>query len=178
MIGQTKIQDMAIVQRNGFQVMYFKIGKNVDLSTFKSLSDKSIDDLTLILSDAKEKSLDANSYCWILIKKIAKAIPQDWKDLYRDFIKQFGESYHLYLDNDAVEVFENTWEAHGDGWIVDIVSSDDTHTQVVAYRGISDYNNLEMHNFLENVKMVALEYDIDTRTPQEIERINKLWKAT
>lgn len=46
----------------------------------------------------------------------------------------------------------------------------------IIYKGTSEYNTKEMSIFIDGVVQEAKQLGIDTRTPNEIEKLKRLWR--
>lgn len=126
----------------------------------------------------EKRSLDSNGYLWILCQKIAEAVRNITKEeVYRDAVKHAGQFQPLIIENDAVETFVHKWGGHGIGWFAEKLQSSDGYTEVMAYYGSSVYDTREMSVLLEYIVNEAKDLGIDTKTPDEIARMEALWDA-
>ena len=125
----------------------------------------------------KKRSLDANAYCWVLCKEIADKIHITKEEVYKKNIKEIGKFEILPIKNEAVETFIRAWTSKGIGWLCEILgdSKIENYTNVVAYYGSSIYDSQEMSLLLENIVQEAEQLDIDIRTPEEIDRLKRMW---
>lgn len=126
----------------------------------------------------KKKSPDANSYMWILCDKIAKKIGQTTKeDIYRNAIREVGMFDDVPIKSEQVEGKVALWESIGIGWFAEIMrdSKLNGYTLVREYFGSRVYDNLNMCRLVDYIVTAANELGIDTRTPDEIERMKNLW---
>lgn len=133
----------------------------------------------------KKRSLDANSYAWTLLRKMAEKLADmvDGKaptkeELYRRHIKDVGVYEPLPIREDAVERFCLAWEAKGIGWFVEVV--DDSKLpgfkRVHAYYGSSTYTSKEMARLIDNIVQDCKALGIETLPPHELERLKEDWK--
>ena len=134
-------------------------------------------DKTFEIKEYKEKrSLNANSYCWVLIGKIAEVVGNTKEEVYRDFIKHKGIYRIVTIDENAAPTFIKVWEAQGLGWICEKSKTKIAGlVDVVAYYGTSSYNTKQMASFIDYVVQEAKQLDIETLTPEEIENLKSLW---
>lgn len=125
----------------------------------------------------EKRSLDANSYLWVICQKIAEAVRNITKEeIYRDAVKHAGQFQPLVIENDAVETFVHKWGGHGIGWFAE--KADDGaagYTQIIAYYGSSVYDTREMSILLDYIINEAQDLGIETATPDEIARMKSLW---
>ena len=168
---------MAIVPKSGYTTLAFKV-ENADLSRFYSLMEQGVENAKLTLSNTKSRSLTANNYCWQLIGKIGQAIEMPKEDVYKECIRHVGQCTTKVLDTDLADMFAKAWQSQGIGWLTEVLSRDEEETELMIYRGSSDYDANEMRIFIDFVVAEAKGLGIETLTPREIERLKDLWKAT
>ncbi len=123
----------------------------------------------------ERRSLNANSYCWVLIGKIAEKLGNTKDEVYREFIKDKGIYRVITIDNQAVNTFAKLWEEKGTGWLCETLNKGNTTTDLIAYYGSSSYNKKQMANFIDYVVQEAKELGIQTATPEEILRLKTMW---
>jgi hypothetical protein len=126
----------------------------------------------------ERRSLDANSYLWIIAQKIAEAVGGKTKeDVYRDAVMQAGKFDFILCKPEAAETFVHNWQSRGIGWIsekTDITTGE--FRQIVCYYGSSVYDTKEMSVLLDYVVDEAHDLDIETRTPDELAKMEALWE--
>ena len=111
--------------------------------------------LTIELKKWRQKrSLDANSYCWVLCDKIAKELCKDGtivtkEDVYKDAILQIGSFEPFIVQEKTYMNFKRIWEKQGLGFLVQEVSKKDKCIKVNCYYGSSTYNTKEMSLLIE-----------------------------
>jgi hypothetical protein len=124
------------------------------------------------LKEHKDKrSLNANSYSWVLMNKLAKVMNLSVVEIYRRYVKDLAFYKELELNEDAYKMFKEAWESRGIAWICERVDNALVH----AYYGSSSYNTLEMSKLIDNIVQDCQAVGIETRTPQEIENLKSLW---
>ena len=125
----------------------------------------------------ERRSLNANSYCWVLIGQIADMIGRTKEDVYRDYIKNKGVYRVITMNREAVPTFQKIWSERGLGWISETMETKiDGLVDVIAYYGTSSYNTKQMANFIDYVVQEAKQLEIPTKDDYEIERLVKEWK--
>ena len=127
----------------------------------------------------KKRSLDANSYFWVLCGKLAAKTQQNKTDIYRHLIREIGDNYEILpIRNDAVETFINNWQGGRLGWVCDIVGTSKIagYTNVCAYYGSSTYSSKQMSDLINSVIAECEEQGIQTETPEEINKMLSLWE--
>lgn len=125
----------------------------------------------------RKRSLDANSYCWVLCKKIADALRITKEEVYRKAINEVGKFEILPIKDEAVNTFKIAWSSKGIGWICEVFNKSklDGYTNVIAYYGSSIYNTKEMSILIDNIVQEAKHLGIETLTPDEIASLKSLW---
>lgn len=134
-------------------------------------------DKTFEIKEHKQKrSLNANSYCWVLLQKLADKLNTTKEELYRKYIKEKGIFRTITIDNQAVSTFIHLWEEKGLGWICEVLKEGETTTDLIAYYGTSSYNTSQMAHYVDYVVEECKLQQIETITPQELETLKKNWK--
>lgn len=130
------------------------------------------------IKEHKEKrSLNANSYCWVLLGKIADALGTTKEEVYREYIKDKGIYRIITMNSEAVPTFKKVWEEKGLGWICETSETNIAGlTDVVAYYGTSSYNTKQMANFIDYVVEEAKVLNIETLTPTQLFELKNSWK--
>ena len=129
-----------------------------------------------IKKHSEKRSLNANSYCWVLIGKIAEIVGNTKEEVYREYIRDKGIYKVITIDSKAVSTFVRVWEDRGLGWVCETSSTKIAGlTDVLAYYGTSSYNKKQMANFIDYVVQEAKALGIQTATPEEITRMKSLW---
>ncbi len=126
-----------------------------------------------------KRSLDANSYCWVLCDKIAQVINSTKEDVYREVIHRVGKFQDMLIQDEAVESFINAFSGQGEGNQVDILRPGqvDGCTVVRAYFGSSIYDTKEMARLIDELVTQAKELDIETLPPEELASMKDLWEG-
>jgi len=128
----------------------------------------------------KKRSLDANSYMWVISDKIAKAM-HDGKttkeDIYRHAIREVGEWGDKPILTEDVEKHIKMWGMIGEGWFSEERRDSKLpgHKVVRDYYGSHIYDTVSMSRSIDYIVEQAKEMDIPTDTPDEIARIKAAW---
>ena len=133
-------------------------------------------------SDGKRRSLNANSYMWVLLTKLQEELqkndPKITKDaLYMQYIKDYGRSIEYQLPDEAVNAMVSVWSAYGLGWFADKIDDGDTPgTSVIRfYYGSSSYGKTRMARLIDAIVVDCKALGIQTMTPDEIAELNARW---
>lgn len=127
------------------------------------------------LSEHKEKrSLNANSYCWALIGKIADTNRASKDEVYLECLKRYGQSEIVSVLSDIdVRGYFKYYEEIGRGHVQ---GKDFTHYKV--FKGSSEYDPHEMAVLIDGIISEAKEMDIETLPPHEVERLKEKWQQS
>ena len=143
-----------------------------------------IEDLKEIIAKGKElscelkqfrnhRSLDSNSYCWVLLGKMANILHTTKEEVYLQELDRYGTYTHLIVKPEAVERVQSEWRTS----IVlgDVTINGKVGVQIQCYYGSSSYTNLEMCKLLNGIVEDAKELGIDTASTRELELMNSQW---
>ena|SRR5690554_5628680 len=126
---------------------------------------------------SKKRSINANDYCWKLIGELSKATGEQKNDIYRRFIYELGIYREWKADEASAETLMKVWQAMGIGWIVERVDSENGLVRVHGYYGSSSFNTKQMYKFIQNIVNECKNWNIETRTPDELANLASLHKA-
>jgi len=130
-----------------------------------------------IVKVKKKRSLDANSYAWVLINKIALAVRTSPEDIYRETIKDVPQiCTQVCCQQRAVESLTNTWTKDHIGRRAEILPSKlNGCVNVNLYFGSSDFTQEQMSIYIDNLVQDCKTLGIETRPDYEIESLLKEW---
>lgn len=125
----------------------------------------------------QKRSLNANSYAWTLIDKLAEKLRMSKTDIYKSYIKEIGGNSDIVCCLDrAVSDLCQAWQGRGIGWLTETEPSKlEGCTNVRLYYGSSVYDTAQMSRLIELIVQDCKEHDIETLTPEEIDRMNAEW---
>lgn len=148
--------------------------ENLSMAEYERLKDKLVD---IKISKHREKrSLDANSYCWVLINKLSEKLNIPAVEIYREYIKDLNVCKQMTLNKSEFETLKTAWEMLGIGWQVqqlDITDKDEVMANF--YYGSSTYNTKKMAKLIDNIVEDCKLQDIETKTPAELEQMCEEW---
>lgn len=124
-----------------------------------------------------KRSLNANSYAWTLLDKLAEKLRMAKTDIYRSYIKEIGGNNYLVCCVDqAVDDLCRDWQSKGIGWLTELEDSKlEGCTNVRLYYGSSQYDTAQMSRLIELIVQDCRANDIETLTLDELERMNAEW---
>ena len=126
----------------------------------------------------KKRSLDANSYFWVLCGELSAKLSISPETIYREMVRDIGGNYEIIpVRADAVTRFCEAWSHNGLGWITDTFPSKlKGYTNVMAYYGSSTYDTAQMHRLLDVMIAECREHGVETKPKEEIESLMKMWE--
>lgn len=126
----------------------------------------------------KKRSLDANAYCWVLLRKLSRVLGIPSELLYKEFIKRGNTYYIVPIKSSAVAKYSEVWGNNGVGWFVDDLgeSKIDGYHNIKCYYGSSSYDSKEMSFLIDEIVAECKEQGIETATGSELALLKEGWK--
>jgi hypothetical protein len=122
----------------------------------------------------KRRSLNANSYAWVLITEIANKLRISKEEVYLQMLKRYGQSSVISIVDEAVPQFMRSVkyaEEFGKGTV-----NGKEFTHIKVYMGSSEMDTKEMAILIDGIVSEATELKIPTMTPSEIENLKSSWQ--
>lgn len=118
------------------------------------------------------RSLNANSYMWVLCDKIADSIHATKEEVYRKAIREVGVFNDVAVTKQALPQLIETWTSRGLGWLVDTFDSKlDGCKRVRLYTGSHEYDTKQMSRLIDYIVDEAKELGIETLTQDELDQM-------
>lgn len=132
-------------------------------------------DLDIVAKKHRERrSLDANAYAWVLLQKIAEAIQSDKDTVYMEMLMRYSRAFrHVICRPEAAEEIKRAFRTCEE--LGEVTVHGQTGTQLRVYIGSSQFDTKQMSVFLDGIVSEAQELGIDTRTPDEIRKMEEVW---
>jgi hypothetical protein len=126
----------------------------------------------------KKRSLDANSYAWVIISKIAEILKTSKDEVYIEMLRRYGqrEPQLISVVEDGVPAVRRATNNH----CTEIGQSElngKTFVHLAILRGSSTYTTAEMAILIDGICSDAREMGIETMTPAELESLKASWKG-
>ena len=116
-----------------------------------------------------KRSLNANSYMWVLCDEIAKTIHSTKEDVYRKAIREVGVWQDVACTLAGLPTLVDIWTSRGLGWLVDTFDSKlEGCKRVRLYTGSHNYDTKQMARLIDYIVGEAKELGIETMTPDEL----------
>ena len=146
------------------------------VSYLDSLQDGKKYELT-VKEHREKRSLNSNSYAWLLLDRLAAQIHESKEAVYRSYIKEIGgNSEMVTVKSIAVQKLCETWSTMGIGFVSDVITErNDGFSDVMLYYGSSTYNQDQMNRLLNLIVQDCEIFGIETKDPEEIEQLVKCW---
>lgn len=122
---------------------------------------------------APKRSLTQNAYMWVLLGDLAKVLKTSKEEVYRAYIRDYGQYEVLPIKDEAVERFVRLWQCRGLGWVCEAIRASKItgYTNIIAYYGTSSYNSKEMSALIDAVVADCQEQGITTMSAEDIKRL-------
>lgn len=118
------------------------------------------------------RSLNANSYCWVLITKIANTMKLSKEEVYFQMLKDYGQSMKIpTVVNKQLDGYFKYYEYIGKGKL-----NNSTVDWYIVYKGSSEYDTKEMSILIDGIVHEAKTLDIETLTPNELMALKEDWR--
>ena len=145
------------------------IGKTKDIINWLYNQDK--DKIFEIKENKEKRSLNANNYAWKLITEIGNRLLKSKEEVYLQMLKDYGQSEIVSILSSINPIgYFKYYEEVGTS-----VLNGKKFTHYKIFKGTSEYNTKEMSIFIDGVVQEAKQLDIETKTPEEIDRLKRLW---
>ncbi len=134
-----------------------------------------VEKLAITVDKYREKrSLNANSYAWVLCGKIADCVGSSKDEIYLEMLKRYGQTYVTKVKHEEVELFKRDhkyWEEH------EKLDAEEKAQYFRVWVGSSHYDTLQMSKFIDGIVSEAEELEIQTKTPNQIAEMMSLWES-
>jgi hypothetical protein len=122
----------------------------------------------------QKRSLNANSYAWVLINEMANVLRTSKDEVYQEMLKRYGQSQVISVMSEIdiskfVKYYEPIGTAHLQG-------KDFTHYR--CFIGSSEYDSREMSILIDGIISEAELLGIETLPTTAIERMKALWNQS
>jgi hypothetical protein len=164
----------------GKQKLTFTLTSKTDISDLKAI----IANKKLLAIECKEyrkkRSLDANSYAWLLIGKIADVLRTSKEEIYIKMLTRYGQRekqlISIIAEEEALKMIYRAVDNH----CCEVGESElngKTFKHLAILIGSSQYDARQMAILIDGIVSEAKELDIETMTPAEIAELKSRWKG-
>lgn len=127
----------------------------------------------------KKRSLDANSYAWALIHKLAKAMGLTPEEVYIQQIPNVGDNYTPMCVRECdVERFKRAWARNGLGWPVKDLGPANIRgcRNLMCYHGSSTYDTAQMSRLIDLLVQDCKALGIETMSEEKLSLLKEEWR--
>lgn len=119
-----------------------------------------------VKNNVRKRTLDQNAYFWVLCDRIAERLHESKEQIYRGYIKDYGERVILCLLTKAVDRYIDIWSKNGIGWFCEVMESKIHNCKnVIAYYGSSVYDTEQMGRLIDaaisDCKSLNISYEVE-----------------
>lgn len=158
----------ARIQNDGGVWLCLKVNEPAPARQFVMTKQNRLYDLE-IKQHREKRSLDANSYYWLMVGELAKAIGDTPENIYRRHIRDIGNYETICMKTEAVKEFTRHWTSNHLGRFMETRASKlPGCTTVLAYYGSSDFDRREMSILINNCLQDCEAAGVDTTPPDKI----------
>lgn len=145
---------------------------NEMLDEYLKLQDK---ELEIQFNVKREKrSLNSNSYMWVLLQKMAEKLNTSKEELYLEELKKYSRCFtHIIVKPSAVEEFKKEFRTCIE--LGEVTVNGTKGIQLQCYYGTHLMNSEEIAVLLRGIVEDCNELGIETKTPKEIAELNSAW---
>lgn len=121
----------------------------------------------------QKRSLSANSYCWVLLDKLAEKLRTTKEELYKIAVSRVGVFEEIKVTSpEAGKRFKRIWHQNGLGWLTKTIDD----TTILAYYGSSTYDTKQMTRLIDYIQEECKEQGIEVRPQWEVDAMLTEWE--
>ena len=128
---------------------------------------------------SKKRSLDANAYLWLLLRKMSEKVGAGTEEIYRSYIRDYGVCEIIPIRDDAIDKWCSVWNEKGYGWVTEDIGACKNikgYHNIKCFYGSSTYSSSEMNRMLSAVVQDCKALGIEVLSPDELERMKSAWQ--
>ena len=120
----------------------------------------------------KKRSLNSNSYAWLLLDKLAEKLKTTPEEVYKIAVSRVGVFEEIKVNSaEAGKRFKWIWHQNGLGWLTKTIDE----TTVLAYYGSSTYDTQQMARLIDYIQDECKEQGIEVRPQWEVDAMLTEW---
>lgn len=122
----------------------------------------------------KKRSLDSNSYAWVLMQEIAEAINSDRWSVYLEMLQKYSREFTFVIcKENAVDRLKELYRTCIDYGEVNVNGTEGHQVQV--FFGSSTFDSKAMSVFIEGIVYECKQLGIETMPPDDLKRMVEQW---
>ena len=125
-----------------------------------------------------KRSLDANSYLWVLCGKIAELVVSTKEEVYQKCVNEAGQYEIVPIKREDIKKYKRMWESQGIGYMTEVLGEckrTKGYMNVIRYYGSSTYDSKQMATLIDNVVQECEGLGIETIPPEELKSLCGAW---
>jgi len=172
---KTKIQNIRLQYTENREITEIVLTTNqsVNIDDLKEIVAKGKELVCEVKTFRKKRSLDANSYLWVLLNKQAAVLNTNKDELYIQALSNYGVFTHIVVKANVVDRVISEWKTVRELGNVTINGQDGIQLQ--CFFGSHDYNSKEFSTLLDGVVNDCKDLGIETISSNELERMKSAW---
>jgi len=127
----------------------------------------------------QKRSLDSNSYFWVLAGKLSATLGIAKEEIYRSYVKDIGDNFEIVpVKDEAKGKWIENWENGGLGQVCDDLGPcrhTEGYSNIVCYFGSSTYDSRQMSCLISLAVQDCKDQGIETLPPAELARMEADW---
>ena len=130
-----------------------------------------------ITKHRKKRSLDANSYMWVLCSKLAEVHGSTKDEIYRFELRRYSTWWDdIYVSENMFNFLKSQEDKEDAQYrVVDEMDRQGKMVKARVYLGSRHFDTYMMSKVIDGIVSDCKDEGIDTMTPDEIARLTELW---
>lgn len=165
-----KLVDISRNWKSGKMRVTFEADEDIS-GQLETITDKLLNITVKLYRNRRSK--DANAYAWVLMQKMAEVLHTDKWRVYIEMLSRYGVFTHIIVRPNVVDRVMEEWRTVKN--LGEVTVAGQTGIQLQCYFGSSTYDSKEMASFIDGIVRECQEIDIETATPEELDRMKREW---
>lgn len=164
-----RVDDISLDYKTRKPKLTLLLNENVNIEEVQN-----VDKLSIELKKFRNKrSLDANSYMWVLLQEMADILNTTKDELYIEVLGRYGVFTHMVVKQNVVDRVKEEWRLCKE--LGEVTINGKMGIQLQCYFGSSTYDSKEMSVLINRVVNECKELGIDTLDETELLSLVKEW---
>ena len=172
---KAKIQNVKLqyTENRGITEIVLTTNEIVNVNNLKEIIAKGKELSVEIKTFRKRRSLDSNSYMWVMLSKMADVMKTTKDELYLQVLDRYGVYTHIVVKPQAVSRIKAEWKVVRD--LGEVTINGTTGQQLQCFFSSSSYDSKEMSTLIDGVVEECKELGIETISNRELDLMQKAW---
>jgi len=150
-----------VTEKNGYNVIHFKVPITDDLSVFREQGDKSIDNIIMYAYMTSPVPQNVRRYCPMLIREMSKKIGVPFHDVFVQCLRHSSLWLEEDIENEDVNKCRDQWESQGDGFKTEVMFADTTTARIGFYKTFNELDDNEIRILTDVAKEEAIALGVE-----------------